>query len=331
MQTRRDLLKAAATLPLISASSGVLSANEIHDPLDFPYGPPRGRYPEPEFIRDALRLHFGSALSKKENLFNGWDDAIVAYGMAPEPIGKELLKSFYSAVFSDFPDFRLVDDALLVAGDMGAHRYHALGTHIGGANASGKRIMFRGQTIYRVNKYGKVNWRLSNHDHEYREAQLAYDVGVPARSWSPTLFANTDAYHEERAIADALDLPEMLVRRRMAAFVAAVNSVESSSMWDFYLENAQIHGLHPDDPLAISELRELRELLDSFRNSATEFHFDSDTLIVCGPFAIQRYYLSSSSASNASRGRGETIYRFDKDWRIAEQWINHDRRYAHNG
>jgi len=46
MQTRRDLLKAAATLPLISASSGVLSANEIHDPLDFPYGPPREMDPE---------------------------------------------------------------------------------------------------------------------------------------------------------------------------------------------------------------------------------------------------------------------------------------------
>ena len=79
-----------------------------------------------------MRLHFGSALQDKSKLFDGWDKDIVAYGMAPQPIGKDMLRAFYTAVFEEFPDFRLVDDVMLVAGDMGAHRYHALGTHTGG-------------------------------------------------------------------------------------------------------------------------------------------------------------------------------------------------------
>ncbi|MDG1907104.1 MAG: nuclear transport factor 2 family protein [Arenicella sp.] len=161
---------------------------------DYPYAKPVDEYPQPEFINDSLRLHFGSALLDRRNLFHGFDENLIAYGMAPDPIGREELIDFYSAVFDSFPDFRLVDDSLLIAGDMGAHRYHALGTLGGVGGADARQIMFRGQTIYRINKYGRVIWRISNHDHDFRESQIAYATNNRLeqgyRSWAPSVFTD---------------------------------------------------------------------------------------------------------------------------------------------
>ena len=318
------MLKAAAAFPLVYGTTGVLRARTPIDQAGFPYGKPVGQFPEPAFVRDALRLHFGSALSAKQNLFIGWDDAIIAHGMAPEPVGKETLKSFYTAVFTEFPDFRLVDDALLVAGDMGAHRYHALGTHLGGSNPTGKKIMFRGQTIYRVNEHGKVNWRISNHDHDFRESQLAYNAGDPMRSWfpssSPAMSAQIPRFHDQELVW----LPEPNVRHRMAAFAAALDSSDTGNAWRFYRSDAVIRGLSGDSALAECPLDKLKHRFNPIVASARSFRFYSNRLIVSGPYAIQQYSYWDEETESGPTGCGETIYRFDPDYKIAEQWINHD-------
>ena len=87
MTDRRTILKAGAMLPFLFASTDEVLGQTASPASPFPYGQPIGQYPQPEFIRDALRLHFGSALQVKSKLFDGWDKDIVAYGMAPQPIG----------------------------------------------------------------------------------------------------------------------------------------------------------------------------------------------------------------------------------------------------
>jgi hypothetical protein len=336
---RRNLLKACALLTAAAQpATRLFAAAPASGVAAYPYAVPAGRYPQPEFVRDALRLHFGSALLDKASLFRGWDEAIVAHGMVPGPIGKAQLTEFYTAVFTAFPDFRLVDDALLVAGDMGAHRYHALGTHTGGDHPTGEKIMLRGQTIYRVNAQGRVTWRISNHDHAFREAQIAFAAtrrpAEAPRSWEPDPFAAEAAYVDDAVMYEPLAIPEPRIRRRLAEFMCALNDAASGSgPWGTYAPDAVIHGLTAGDPLAANTLGELQARVAAFRDAVPDLQVFSHELIVCGPYAIQQYYatgtrrdtsLPSGSTTGRLITRGETIYRFDGHLRIVEQWVNHD-------
>ena len=340
MFNRRSLLVTPFAALLAAPCAGSTEEtlpNELAQP-DFPYGKPRGQYPQPEFIRDSLRLHFGSALKDKSNLFRGWDENIVAIGMAPSPIGKTQLKSFYSAVFREFPDFRLVDDALLVAGDMGAHRYHALGTHAGGDAPTGKQIMFRGQTIYRVNASGRVVWRHSNHDHNFREAQLAYDENIDdhrlARTWAP------DPFEDEAGLAHAAALHDGLTERDIRSMIAEMTYEENHpelglDVFRRYSEEAKVYGLIEGMPLQPSPLSKLRSRQGEWRNAAPNLKIEVKELIVCGNFAILSLDYSGDHSAEPINGkradgdnfvlREQTIFRFDNNRKIVERWINHDQ------
>ncbi len=348
MQSRRQIVKAGLAASLASLSEmGVASRNSTNATATsskFPYAIPVGMYPQPEFIRDALRLHFGSALKDKRNLFVGWDPKIVAHGMAPEPIGKGQLESFYTAVFSAFPDFRLVDDSLLVAGNMGAHRYHAMGTYSGGPDATGEKIMFRGQTIYRVNESGRVDWRISNHDHDFREAQIAFSnptgPDVAKRSWGPDPYARYDAYTAKLSNPRAWNQSEEHIRSCIAEMTVAKSNSELTKYWSYYDDGAVIHGLDANNPLDSKSIAALQEVYRSMYEAVPEIQFVTDELIVCGPYAIQCWYasghhkgakyLGAAASGKLIHLREQTIYRFDENGKICARWINSDQAFIRN-
>lgn len=352
MPDRRQFAQAALAASLLSLDSIALgdSAVPAETGDGFPYGKPKGIYPDATFVRDALSLHFGGAKLDKTGLFIGWDDQIIAYGMAPDPVGKAVLRQFYTAVFTAFPDFTLVNDSLLVAGDMGAHRYHAMGTHLGGPNPTGERIMFRGQTIYRINAQGKVAWRVSNHDHGFRESQIAYaaqrDHDSIARSWSPDPYGS-DPHSGDDGIAgssvspDPMLLPEARVRETVAALMhAASTGTRSRDYWSFYRPDAVVHGLVPSNALEPRRLTELRVQYDELWSAIPDLTYATDELIVCGAYAIQQYsawgrHSTGARGSESANGklirlREQTVYRFDEQCRIAERWINHDTAYLNS-
>ncbi len=348
MQSRRQIIKAGLATSLASLSGiGVATSNSVHaaaPPSKFPYAVPMGEYPQPEFIRDALRLHFGSALEDKRNLFVGFDPQIVAHGMASEPIGKGELEAFYTAVFSAFPDFHLVDDSLLIAGNMGAHRYHAMGTFTGGPDATGEKIMFRGQTIYRVNESGRVDWRISNHDHDFREAQIAFSnptgPEVAKRTWGPDPYARYDAYTAKLSNQRAWNQSEEYIRNCIAEMTAAKSSSNIAKYWSYYDDEAVIHGLDADNPLGSESKVALQQVYRSMYEAVPEIQFITDELIVCGPYAIQCWYasghhkgakyLGTAASGKLIHLREQTIYRFDENGKICERWINSDHAFIRN-
>jgi predicted ester cyclase len=346
---RREFAQAALAASLLSLDSIALGARAVPAVAGdgFPYGKPKGIYPDATFVRDALSLHFGGAKVDKTGLFTGWDDEIIAYGMAPEPVGKAVLRQFYTAVFTAFPDFTLVSDSLIVAGDMGAHRYHAMGTHLGGPNPTGARIMFRGQTVYRINAQGKVAWRVSNHDHGFRESQIAYaarrDHDSIARSWAPDPYGSDSGngdggFAGSFPPADPMLLPEARVRDTVAALMHAASTVtRSKDYWSFYRPDTVIHGLVASNALAPARLTELRAQYDGLWAAIPDLKYTTDELIVCGAYAIQQYsaigrHSRSGRATESPNGRlirlrEQTVYRFDEQCRIAERWINHDTEF----
>ena len=346
---RRQFLNITAASTLLSMSNIAMSKEstdknpgarkiELKPMNEYPYEKPAGTYPQPEFITDSLRLHFGSALLDRRNLFVGFDENLIAYGMAPDPIGREELIDFYSAVFDSFPDFRLVDDSLLVAGDMGAHQYHALGTLGGVGGADARQIMFRGQTIYRINQYGRVIWRISNHDHGFRESQIAYATNnrleKGLRSWVPSAFADQNRMLEPPQGM----LSEIVIRDKLSQLlVAASNTKQRDQYWDFYREDAQIHGLNVDHPLQTAGLNNLKDEYSVLWNAIPDLTYLAGQLIVCEDHAVQQWYATGHHTGGKLKAksadgrklilREQTIYRFDKDYQIIERWINHDHEY----
>ena len=106
---------------------------------------------------------------------------VKAYGIIPnEAAVLDDLKEHYRAVFFELDDGALVEDDVVVAGEMAAHRYHSMMTLNGefdGVEAKDKRVVIRGQTFFRFNNDGRIIERWSNHDHGYRMAQLSGDQG----------------------------------------------------------------------------------------------------------------------------------------------------------
>ena len=337
LQDRRNFHKAAIAASIFAIGASA-EAGPQAVPGAYPYAKPMGEYPHPEFILDALRLHFGSAKTIKSNLFLGWDEEIIAYGMAPAPVGKQALMQFYSGVFAGFPDFTLVSDSLIVAGDMGAHRYHAMGTYVGGPEATGQKVMFRGQTVYRVSPTGRVVFRFSNHDHAFREAQIAYSrdksSDAATRSYEPDAFLHQPDY-DSKAIGDPNELPEYAVRRAVAKLTAMASQANMSKAYgQLYRPDARIHGLVPGKPLEVQSLAALQTRQAQLRSAMPDLTYATDELIVCGPYAIEQnfawgHHRGGSLGGRAASGkklmlREQTIFRLDENCRVAERWINHD-------
>ena len=79
---RRSLIGAGCLVSMLPCAAGQARGDQAKSAAQFLNKTPRGKCPSPVFIRDAIQLHFGAALQDKRKLFEGWDDQIVAHGMA---------------------------------------------------------------------------------------------------------------------------------------------------------------------------------------------------------------------------------------------------------
>ncbi len=334
---RRSLIGAGCLVSMLPCAAGRARGDQAKSAAQFLNKTPRGKYPSPVFIRDAIQLHFGAALQDKRKLFEGWDDQIVAHGMAPNPVGKSDLISFYTAVFSEFPDFRLVDDTLLVAGDMAAHRYHALGTHSGGSSPTRAQIMFRGQTIYKLNSQGRVTWRVSNHDHQFREEQLQHFRSpgrrLSGRSWAPDPFAVSARELSQQSVKESER--ELAIRRKFAALdFQSSNALTRHEAWRHFAETTRVSGLDQEFPLGTKTIRDLRDRTQVWADALPDLNYQTLELIVCGDFVARSYIATGTHSNRDLYGRKasgkkiflreQAVYQLDPSNLVVAMWINHD-------
>jgi len=101
---------------------------------------------------------------------SGWfaihDPSVLEYGLAPEPLGLESLKHFYSALWAAFPDLEITVDDLIAEDEKVAWRLTARGTHTGefhGLPGTGTKVTFGAQYIFEL-RNGKIVRRWTNLD-----------------------------------------------------------------------------------------------------------------------------------------------------------------------
>lgn len=101
---------------------------------------------------------------------SGWldihDAHVVAHGLAPEPLDREGIDGFYSALWSAFPDLRISIEDMVGEGEKVAWRLTVQGTHEGefrGISPTGAKVTFGAQYIFRF-RDGTVVERWTNFD-----------------------------------------------------------------------------------------------------------------------------------------------------------------------
>jgi steroid delta-isomerase-like uncharacterized protein len=115
-------------------------------------------------------------LKKAAKAFNdindrtGWygfhAESVRAHGLGPAALDKAGMKSFYTALWSGFPDLEIKIDELVGEGDKVVWRITASGTHHGafqGVPATGRRVTFGAQYTFRFED-GKIAERWSTID-----------------------------------------------------------------------------------------------------------------------------------------------------------------------
>jgi steroid delta-isomerase-like uncharacterized protein len=115
-------------------------------------------------------------LKKAAQAFNTTDDrsawysfhaeTVQAHGLAPTPLDKAGLKSFYTALWGGFPDLKIHIDEMVGEGDKVVWRITASGTHNGsfqGVPATGKAVKFGAHYTFRFEN-GKIVERWSTLD-----------------------------------------------------------------------------------------------------------------------------------------------------------------------
>jgi steroid delta-isomerase-like uncharacterized protein len=115
-------------------------------------------------------LRRGAAAFNNTTDRSGWfdihDPTVTAEGLAGESLDLEGLKSFYSGLWSAFPDLRIVIEDIVAEGDRVAWRLTATGTHqaaFRGVPATGTRVAFTAQYFFRLDD-GRIVERWTNFD-----------------------------------------------------------------------------------------------------------------------------------------------------------------------
>lgn len=117
----------------------------------------------------AVLVQAAKAFNDREQR-SGWlaihDPAVVAYGLAPEPLDLAGLEGFYAGLWTGFPDLRIAVDDLIGEGEKVAWRLSVSGTHDGefrGIPSTGTRVRFGAQYIFEFGG-GRVVRRWTNFD-----------------------------------------------------------------------------------------------------------------------------------------------------------------------
>lgn len=117
----------------------------------------------------AILMQGAEAFNDRDDR-SGWlgihDASVVAHGLAPEPLGLDGLKRFYSVLWDGFPDLHISVDDLVGEGEKVAWRLTVHGTHeaeFRGVPATGTEVTFGAQYIFRF-RDGKIVERWTNFD-----------------------------------------------------------------------------------------------------------------------------------------------------------------------
>lgn len=253
-----------------------------------------------------------------------FDPAAKVFGLVPDRVGTvEDVRKHYRAVFFDLQNGTLVEDARIVAGEMGAHRYHSMLTLNGtfdGVVAKDKPVTLRGQTFFRYGSDARIVERWSNHDHAYRMGQLLGDKGreegarIAAQLNGPGL-SEQQGYAFVRRFTEAFSQAEAPDRRK-------------SDVANLLSELLNVHGLR----CGTASKAELLAHFDGLWTAFPDLHMTLAGKPMSGWSMVALQWRARSSQRAPYEGRkpgyrtivewsGQLIARLDQDARIAELWI----------
>jgi steroid delta-isomerase-like uncharacterized protein len=117
-----------------------------------------------ELLRAAARAF--NHVEDRRGWFGFHDDSMKAHGLAPAALDKAAMTSFYTALWTAFPDLTIHLDELIAEGDVACWRVTASGTHkapFQGVPATGKSVQFGAHYSFRI-RGGKIVERWSTLD-----------------------------------------------------------------------------------------------------------------------------------------------------------------------
>ena len=369
-----DAVKARPYLPQVThrpQQRPTLPDGSVHYPTPLnspkPGGSPVHHWPSDTFIRDAIALHFGRAQTSLWWIFDGWEVDVEGWGTKSNPanpvhmLGESAnfvdTARHYSGLFSSFaPEFSLVSDNAIVAGPFLIQSYHAAARVVIDKTASPgfgeKQIIFHGQTIYKVDKSGKISWRWSNHYNEIWSSQFQHWIkehrNSVIRDWFPDPFfliedPNLLPVVSER---DPAAVSELYIRDMMFRFFSEMSRGSRSrsvdqrvteikefiqqyfrgGAFDAFYVYPQKKVIDPSDPLdprrdlvRVDSLYNEKSLIGRVLNNLSRYE-DSytvmDDIVVCGNYAGVKYHQSFKADNGASTWRlirGQAVFEFWND------------------
>ena len=332
-----------------------------------PGGSPVHHWPSETFIRDAIALHFGRAQTSLWWIFDGWEPDVEGWGTKSNPenpvhmLGESAnfvdTARHYSGLFSSFaPEFTLVSDNAIVAGPFLIQSYHAAARVVVDKAVSPgfgeKQIIFHGQTIYKLDKSGKISWRWSNHYNEIWSSQFQHWIkehrNPVIRDWFPDPFfliedSNLQPVVSERdpAAVSELYIRDMMFRffsefsrgsksrsvdQRVTEIKEFIQTYFGSGAFESFYVYPQKKVVDPSDPLGsgrdlvrvdslYSELSLIGRLLNNLSHCEDSYTV-MDEIVVCGNYAGVKYHQSFKAHHGASPWRlirGQAIFEFWND------------------
>jgi hypothetical protein len=254
-----------------------------------------------------------------------FDNGARVFGLVPERVGTiDDVRRHYHAVFFELQNGTLVEDERIVAGEMGAHRYHSMLTLNGtfdGVVARDKLVTLRGQTFFRYGSRGRIIERWSNHDHAYRMGQLLGDKGREDGARLATQL-NGPGLTEQQGYAFISRFTESFSR-------VEVPSQRRDEVGEMLADGLVVHGLG----CGKAGKNDLLQHYDNLWTAFPDLHMKLVGEPISGWSMVALRWQARSSQRAPYGGRkpgyrtivqwsGQAIARLDQDSRIAELWID---------
>lgn len=232
------------------------------------------------------------------------------------------IREHYKAVFFELGGGVLVSDKVVATGPMAAQRYHSLMSLSGtfdGVTASSKPVVIRGQTVFRIDREGRILERWSNHDHAYRMGQLLGERGT------------LDGREITRAMnGPGLSEPEALTL--LSALIAALNQPESpverqSDTANLLSSDFRLHG---GSNRALKKARAMQSL-ENFWQAFPDVMVDVGTPITAWAYIAANWQATGSWRQEFMGAlvdhapvciQGDMILRLSDQGQIDEAWLD---------
>lgn len=248
---------------------------------------------------------------------------VLVHGLVPSgDVDYAGLRKFYAVLFGTFRGSVLVNDEMIVAGNMAAQRYHSLGRMTGefdGVQLDDKLVALRGQTFFRLDDQGRIAERWSNHDHGYRMALTRGPAGAKegerlARFLNGPGLNEEEVYERLRRFQDAFNLIENPERRE-------------SELLGLFAPVVKVHGIGSKE----SGLAELHGYLRNLWIAMPDLILRHEAMLSTWSMGAARWRATGSRRA-AHQGQpgdwlpikigGEMILRYSGAGLIEEAWFN---------